>query len=178
MARLRKFVAYRRIDKKPYTRYSKYKKHSFIKAKPHCRIARFNTGDPKRKFELVFHLQSKSNLQIRDNAIEAARIACNRTMEKVLGKGGFYLNTRVFPHHILRENPLAAGAGADRLSTGMAHSFGKPIGIAVRVKEGQPIFSLRSNKSNLQLAKRALKKASQKLPCKCTIAVEEFVQKQ
>jgi len=178
MARLRKFVAYRRQDRKPYTRFSKYKKYSFIKAKPHCRIARFNTGDPKKNFELVFHLVSKDNLQIRDNAIEAARITCNRTMEKVLGKAGFYLNTRIYPHHILRENPLAAGAGADRLSTGMAHAFGKPIGIAVRIKEGQKMFSLRTNKANLPLAKRALKKASQKLPCKCTIKVEDFVQKQ
>ncbi len=178
MARLRKFVAYRRVDRKAYTRYSKYKKHSFVKAKPHCRIARFNTGDPKKKFEKVFHLQSKDTVQIRDNALEAARISCNRTMEKVLGKTGFYLTMRVYPHHIMRENPLAAGAGADRLSTGMAHAFGKPIGIAVRVKQGQPIFSLRTDGSNHLLAKRALKKASQKLPCKCSIAVEDFVQKQ
>ncbi len=174
MARIRKFVAYRRIDKKPYTRYSKYKKYSFIKAKPHCRVARFNTGDPKKKFELVLHLLTKDNVQIRDNALEAARISCNRTMEKDLGKGGFYLTMRVYPHHILRENPLAAGAGADRLSTGMAHSFGKPIGIAVRAKQGQPIFSLRTDKVNTRLAKRSLKKASQKLPCKCSISIEPY----
>jgi large subunit ribosomal protein L10e len=178
MARLRKFVAYRRIDKKPYTRFSKYKKYSFIKAKPVCRIARFNSGDPKKEFDLVFHLDAGANLQIRDNAIESSRIACNRTMEKVLGKTGFYLNTRIYPHHILRENPLAAGAGADRLSTGMAHSFGKPIGTAVRLKKGQHIFSLRTDKANLILAKKALKKASHKLPCKCSISIEKFVKKQ
>lgn len=178
MARLRKFVCYRRQDRKAYTRFSKYKKHSFVRAKPNCRIARFNTGDARKEFDLVFHLVSKEKLQIRDNAIEAARISCNRTMEKAIGKGMFYLQTRVFPHHILRENPLAAGAGADRLSTGMAHAFGKPIGIAVRIREGQEIFSLRANKGNLLTAKKALKKASQKLPGKCTIAVEEFIQKQ
>lgn len=178
MARLRKFVSYRRVDKKPYTRFSKYKKYSFVKAKPNCRIARFNSGDSKKNFDLVFHLESKDILQIRDNAIESSRIACNRTMEKVLGKAGFYLTTRIYPHHILRENPLASGAGADRLSTGMAHSFGKPIGIAARVKKGQQILSLRTDKVNLQLAKRALKKASHKLPGKCTIKIENFVQKQ
>jgi len=178
MAKLRKFVCYRRQDKRPYTRFSKYKKHSFIKAKPNCRIARFNTGDAKKNFDLVFHLMTKEVLQIRDNAIEAARITCNRTMEKALGKGMFYLQTRVFPHHILRENPLASGAGADRLSTGMAHSFGKPIGIAVRAKIGQELFSLRANKNNIILAKRALKKASQKLPGKCSIKIEKFIQKQ
>ncbi len=174
MARLRKFVSYRRIDKKPYTRYSKYKKYSFVKAKPHCRIARFNTGDAKKKFELIVHLTSKENVQIRDNALEAARVTCNRTMEKFAGKGTFYLTIRVYPHHILRENPLASGAGADRLSTGMAHSFGKPIGVAVRARVGQELISVRTDKVNLLTAKKALKKSSQKLPCKCSIAIEEL----
>ena len=47
---------------------------------------------------------------------------------------GYFFQLRIYPHHILRENPLAAGAGADRMSTGMKCAFGKPISVAARVK--------------------------------------------
>lgn len=168
MARLRKAVAYRTLER-PYTRYSKYKKQRFVRARPVCRVVRFDMGNAKREFETSLHLLVKSDLQIRDNAIEAARQTCNRALEKVLGKTGYHLKVRVYPHHVLRENPLAAGAGADRMSTGMAHSFGKVIGIAAQLKKGQTIFSARINKKDLNLGRTALTKASRKLPCKCAI---------
>ncbi len=173
MARIRKFTAYRRIDKKPYTRYSKYKKLSYVRARPVCKVVRFDMGDPHPKYDCVLHVIAKSSLQIRDNAIESARQTCNRVLEKTLGKTGYHLLVRIYPHHILRENPLASGAGADRLSTGMAHSFGKPIGIAARVKEGSPVFTLKINKANLQLGKDALKRTVYKIPCHCTIIEEK-----
>ncbi|MBW2986799.1 50S ribosomal protein L16 [Candidatus Woesearchaeota archaeon] len=168
MARLRKAVAYRKLER-PYTRFSKYKKQRFVRAKPVCRVVRFDMGNATKEFETSLHLVVRSDLQIRDNALEAARQTCNRALEKVLGKSGYHLKVRVYPHHVLRENPLAAGAGADRMSTGMAHSFGKVIGIAARLKKGQAVFSTRINKKDLTLGKTALTKASRKLPCKCTI---------
>ena len=76
------------------------------------------------------------------------------------------------PHHILRENPLASGAGADRMSTGMAHSWGKPISLAARVHEGQDIMVLDVTKDMLENAKKALKRASYKLPCSCRIQID------
>jgi large subunit ribosomal protein L10e len=78
-----------------------------------------------------------------------------------------------YPHHILRENPLAAGAGADRFSTGMAHSFGKPISVAAQFKKGQPVFRLAINKEKLEVGRSALKRAQYKLPCDCLIEVFE-----
>jgi large subunit ribosomal protein L10e len=168
MARLRKAVAYRKLER-PYTRYSKYKKQRFVRARPVCRVVRFDMGNAKREFDTSLHLISKADLQIRDNAIESARQTSNRALEKVLGKIGYHLKVRLYPHHVLRENPLAAGAGADRMSTGMAHSFGKVIGIAARVKKGQTLFSLRINKKDLDLGRKALTKASRKMPCKCAI---------
>src|SRR3989344_5417395 len=118
MARLRKFSAYQRIER-PYTRKSKYKKKDFIKGAPPVRIVAFDMGNLKRKFESSFSLVSKENVQVRQNAIESARMTANRYLEKNLGKTGFHLKIRIYPHHILRENPLASGAGADRMSTGM-----------------------------------------------------------
>ena len=52
---------------------------------------------------------------------------------------------RIYPHHIMRENPLATGAGADRMSTGMKKSFGKTIGVAARVHKGQTLVTVNVN---------------------------------
>jgi len=168
MARLRKFTAYKKMER-PYTRVSKFKKKSFIKANPNIVIVRFEMGDPKRKFEYTFNLISKSTLQIRHNALESARQSSNRVLEHALGTSGYFFKLKVYPYHILRENPLASGAGADRFSTGMAHPFGKPIGKAAQIKKGQIIASLSVDKAHLQLAKLAMKRVIYKLPCSCLI---------
>ena len=170
MARLRKFVSYRRTER-PYTRTSKFKAKSYIRMSPSVKIVRFDTGDLNKKFDCTLNLLSKSELQIRDNALESARQTSNKLLETYLGLNGFHLKVKVYPYHILREHALAAGAGADRFSSGMAHSFGKPTGIAARIKKGQTIFQVSVNKENLGVAKQALERASKKLPCSCMIQV-------
>ncbi len=176
MATKRKAVSYRRLER-PYTRFSKYKKLNYVRARPVCRVVKFEMGDLNSRFDYILHLVSKKNLQIRDNAIESARQTGNRLLEKTIGKTGYFFKTRVYPHHVLRENPLAAGAGADRMSTGMAHSFGKPIGVAARVKEGQELFTVKVNKQHIEIARKALKRASTKLPCTCSIVQESAIKK-
>jgi len=173
MAKKRKFCAYRALER-PYTRFSKYKKMSYVKAKPVCRIVRFNMGSTKKTFKYMLRLISKGDLHIRDNAIESARLTANRLLEGSLGKFGFRLKIMAYPHHILRENPLAAGAGADRMSTGMKCSFGKTIGVAARVRKDQPLFTLEVNKPALDTAKLALKRASTKLPSSYIIEITEI----
>jgi len=116
-------------------------------------------------------VKTKSALQIRHNALESARLTANKALEKNLGKNNYFLKMRVFPHHILRENPLAAGAGADRMSTGMAHSYGKNVSIAAQLKQGQPVFEVDVDESGLKTAKLAMHRISHKLPCKCTIQI-------
>lgn len=172
MARLRKFVCYRTIER-PYTRFSKYKKLAYVKARPVCKIVRFNMGVQDADYEFTLHLVSKDDLQIRDNSVESARQTGNRLLEKTLGTTGYYFMTRVYPHHILRENPLASGAGADRMSTGMAHSFGKTMGVAAQVKKGRPLFTIKTSKENLPIARLALKRASHRLPCSTRIVTEQ-----
>jgi len=171
MAKLRKFAAYRRVER-PYTRKSKYKKKSFVKAPPNMRIVTFDMGNLQKTFEYSMHLCAKTHLQIRHNALESARQTSNRFLEKALGKGGYSMKVRVYPHHVLRENPLAAGAGADRMSTGMQLAFGKAIGLAAQVKEGQPIFTVCVDKANIAPGRIALERASKKLPCTCRVVIE------
>ena len=172
MARIRKGCSYRRVER-AYTRISKFREKSFIRITPHPKIVRYDMGEMQKKFQYTLDLISKNRLQIRDNAIESARQTSNRFLEKKLGATGYFYKIRIYPHHILRENPLAAGAGADRMSTGMAHSFGKPIGIAAQIREGQTLFTLNVDKSNIEVAKQALERASKKLPCSCRISIVE-----
>jgi large subunit ribosomal protein L10e len=167
MARLRKFAAYQKIER-PYTRTSKYKKKSYIKARPHSVLVRFNHGDVNGKFEKTFYLLAQKDIQIRQNALEAARQTSNRVLEK-LGKNAYFMRIRKYPFHILRENPLASGAGADRMSTGMKMSFGKPIGTAAQVHVGDILFEVRVLEKDIKSAKLALQRASKKLPCSCRI---------
>ena len=172
MVRLRKFVSYRRLER-PYTRTSKFKAKAYIRMNPNPKVVRFDTGDANKDFNCTLNLLSKSDLQIRDNALESARQTSNKLLESYLGLNGFHMKVKVYPYHVLREHALAAGAGADRFSSGMAHSFGKPIGIAARIKKGQTIFQVSVDKQNLQIAKQALERASKKLPCSCTIEIIE-----
>ncbi len=172
MAKLKKFCAYRRTER-PYTRISKFRNKSFIRTRPASKIIKFVMGAPRKQFQYDLTLLSKDTLQIRHNAIESARQSSNRVLEKGLGKSGYVFRINIFPHHILRENPLAAGAGADRMSTGMKMSFGKPIGVAAQVKKGQRIVTISVDKAGLELAKKAAKRVIHKIPCSCSIKVNE-----
>ncbi|MBW2979156.1 50S ribosomal protein L16 [Candidatus Woesearchaeota archaeon] len=173
MARLRKGIAYRNLER-PYTRVSKFREKSFIRATPRVNIIKFTMGDPNGKFEYRLDLVSKDSIQVRHNALEASRLTVNRHLEKKLGKKGYHFKLRVYPFHILRENPIAAGAGADRVSKGMKQSFGKPIGSAAQISAGQSIMFVDVNKADIPVAKTALERAIKKLPCKCTIKISEI----
>lgn len=170
MAKLRRFSAYRRLER-PYTRISKYKAQSYVKTNPHKHVVSYNMGTQKKKFSHTMLLLSKVNIQIRDNSIESARLTCSKLLETSIGLTSYFLQIRKYPHHILREHAMATGAGADRFSSGMARSFGVPIGSAARVARGDLIFQLSLDEQNLDLGKKALKRAISKLPCRCLIEV-------
>ena len=174
MARLRKAVAYRNLER-PYTRKSKFKKNNFVRGSPVIKVVRFEMGNKSQKniFSSKLYLKADESMQIRQNSLESARLAINRLLEGNLTNKGFFCMLRIYPHHILRENPLASGAGADRMSTGMKKSFGKTISVAAQVKQGNILFEVRVNKENIALAKKALHKASTKLPCSCRIEIIE-----
>jgi large subunit ribosomal protein L10e len=170
MAKVRKFAAYQKLER-PYTRISKYTKKNFVRGGfPHMKVIKFDMGNPRKEYETVIKLNSEKAMNIRHNAIESARMTSNRTLEKGIGKE-YHLRIKIYPFHVLRENPLASGAGADRMSTGMKKSYGKSISCAARVKEGQTLMELRINKNNVKLGKLALQKASKKFPCSCKVVV-------
>jgi large subunit ribosomal protein L10e len=170
MARIRKFVAYQKLER-PYTRISKYTKKNYVRGgRPHMAIIKFDMGNPTKKYDTVIKLNVCRAMNIRANALESARLTSNRHLERALGKN-YHLRLKVYPFHVLRENPLASGAGADRMSTGMKKSFGKSIGTAARMREGQTVIELRLDKVNVKVGREALSKSSKKLPCSCKIIV-------
>jgi large subunit ribosomal protein L10e len=171
MAKLRKFIAYRSIER-PYTRISKFNKKNFVRGGfPNLKIVKFDLGTVNGEYNCTISLIAKKMTNVRHNALEAARLTSNKLLNTRLGKA-YHLRIKTYPHHILRENPLASGAGADRMSTGMKKSFGKIIGAAARVREGQAILELKVDKANLRVGKEALIRASKKLPCSCKLAID------
>ncbi len=169
MAKLRKGSAYNKSLKRPYTRKSKFRAKSYVRASPHSKVVRYEMGNVQKLFEYTLMLVPKKELQIRHNALEAARQSGNKLLESKLGKGNYHMQLRKVPHHILRENALASGAGADRMSTGMAASFGKIVGLAAQIHKGDIIFQVETDKANLATAKLALIRCKNKLPCSCQI---------
>ena len=164
---LRKGKCYRTV-KRAYTRKSKYKKKGFIKTVPANKIVKYDLGNLKKDFEGKAELLSKQKVQIRHNALESARIVINRRLHKNLGNN-YHLKLNIYPHHVLRENKMLTGAGADRMQSGMKHSFGKAIGVAAQVKINQRIFTIGVDKKDLPLAREALAAAISRMPCKCRV---------
>ncbi|MBI1972886.1 50S ribosomal protein L16 [Candidatus Woesearchaeota archaeon] len=169
MAGLRKGISYRFLER-PYTRKSKFKYKNYVKAVPNSKVVRYDMGDVQKQYAVRVDLIAKDALQIRHNAIESARQIVNRHLILKL-KNNYYLKIRMYPHHVLRENKMLTGAGADRMQTGMQLAFGRPVGIAAQIRRGKPIISVKVDKADIDAAKYALRKATPRLPGHYGIAI-------
>jgi large subunit ribosomal protein L10e len=142
-----------------------YTSKKFAPGAPNPKVARFTTGKSRPDYDYLIKLVSEGRVQIRHNALEAARVAASKKVA-LLGEENYFLVVKTYPHQILRENKLIATAGADRLQEGMRKAFGKPIGLAARVGIGSTILELSVKAENLEKAKESMKAASTKLPMK------------
>ena len=166
---LRPGRCYRRWER-PNSRQSvRVPKKGYVKGVPKPKIAQYEMGT-KGEYERSVFLVPENTLQIRHNALESARMSAIKHLEK--NSKAFFFKLRVYPFHVIRENPLATGAGADRFQQGMRQSFGKPIGMVAQVEKGQKLFEVQINNDSLDIAKKALKRASQKLPLKYRVIIE------
>ena len=158
---------YRKVKGQAYTR------KKYIRGSPQPKITKFTMGDPTGSFEYQAFLIAQKEVQIRHNALEAARVATNRVLSEKLGES-YLLRILPYPHAVLRENKMIFGAHADRLQDGMRRAFGKAIGTAARVKSNQPVLVVNVNESGLEVAKEALKRGGAKLPTTCRIFIEKI----
>lgn len=167
---LRKASAYSKKKFVAYTRISKRKNKSYIKAVPNQKIVKFAMGDQPgfalEKLPYQLTLVTEENVQIRHNALEACRQFINRKLELSF-PGQFYFRVMVFPHHIQREHRMLTGAGADRMSAGMQLSFGKAMGKSAIMKKGEGIFFVALNSPKaVAFTRHLFKQIKAKLPCK------------
>lgn len=156
---------YRKITQRPYTR------REFMGGVPGLRILQFQSGNKSADFPVELDLVVEERGQVRHTALEAMRITAVRYMDKKAGRENYHLMVRTYPHHVLRQNKQASGAGADRVSMGMRLSFGKPIGTAARVQAGQKIMTIRTVARAIPFAKDAMRKAQNKISMPCHMDV-------
>ena len=175
---IRKASSYSQKKARPFTRNSRNKSKSYIKTVPQNKVVKYHIGSQKDyregKHKYAVRMISEGRSQMRDNALEAARQFLTKSLdEQALGQ--YYLAVKVFPHHLLRENKTAAGAGADRMSSGMTHSYGIVIGRAAIVKPGQDVFFISCTTDKIaRIARDSLSAVKAKMPCKMTIIFEKI----
>ena len=173
---LRKALTYSKKYARPYTRVSRAKSKSYIKVVPQNKVVKYSLGNIKAfhegKFPFTIRLISEEQIQIRDNALESGRQLLVKYLDEKLPTI-YYLELKVHPHHIQRNNKTAAGAGADRLSSGMSRSFGNVEGRAAIVKAGQDVFVIHiENDTNARVAREIMQMVKSKLPCRAKIIFE------
>ena len=178
MGTLRAASAYTKRKVTPYTRVSKRRQKSYIKAVPAQKIVKFTMGKKIEEGKLKHILKivtAEKQMQIRHNAMEACRQFINKKLDKELN-GNYGFKILPFPHHIQRENKMITGAGADRMQTGMQLSFGKAMGKSAIVKEGKTIFLMAlPNERAVVIARKIFKQVKPKIPGR-TKAVYEKVE--
>jgi large subunit ribosomal protein L10e len=161
---------YREITNPAYTR------REYITGIPGSKIAQHNMGALKTDpddYPVHISLELEEECQVRHGSLESARLSANRTMLKQVGQENYKMVLRKFPHHVIRENKQATGAGADRVSDGMRQSFGKPVGTAARINPGERVFTIYCSVEDAPVAKDALRRAYNKMSPPCRIVVEK-----
>ncbi|WP_128477347.1 50S ribosomal protein L16 [Halorussus pelagicus] len=161
---------YREISKPPYTR------REYITGIPGSKIAQHQMGNleaDQEDYPIQISLLTEEECQLRHDALEASRLSANRHLLKELGEGNYKMMLRKFPHHVIRENKQATGAGADRVSDGMRQAFGKVVGTAARIPRNDRIFTVWCQPEQADVAKDALRRAYNKISPPCRVKVEK-----
>jgi large subunit ribosomal protein L10e len=160
---------YREISKPAYTR------REYITGIPGSKIAQHNMGDAQKDaddYPVQISLVTEEEVQIRHGSLEASRLSANRHMLKNAGENNYKMVLRKFPHHVIRENKQATGAGADRVSDGMRAAFGKIVGTAARIQSGERLFTAYCDVDQAAVVKEAYRRAYNKITPPCRIVVE------
>ncbi len=163
MAKLRPGRTCRTPNSQAWARFSRSKpRKNFVRALPHTSIQIFDMGKDIPEYDLRIILAPEEPIQLRSNALEAARLVAHKYLEASIPEG-FYMKLMVYPHNVIREHKMAVGAGADRVSRGMSEAYGRPVSVAARIRPRQPVFLVKTRRANREVAVSALRRASAKL---------------
>ncbi len=151
-----------------------YTRKEYMAGIPGSKIVRFTMGNTSEQFPYRVKLITRKSGQILHNALESARIAAMRHLERRLERKNFLLKIVPYPHQVIREHKRVNVAQADRFQEGMKKAYGKPAAVAARVDRRDTIFYAEVEQKNLSEAKKALEKASNKLPMPMKIIIEKM----
>eukprot|EP00992_Anisonema_acinus_P008423 TRINITY_DN4511_c0_g1_i1.p1 TRINITY_DN4511_c0_g1~~TRINITY_DN4511_c0_g1_i1.p1 ORF type:complete len:238 (-),score=77.59 TRINITY_DN4511_c0_g1_i1:63-722(-) len=160
-----------------YCKNKPYPKSKFCRGVPDPKIRIYDVGQKKQPvdaFPVCVHLISMEKEQISSEALEAARISANKFLVKNAGKDAFHIRMRPHPYHVIRINKMLSCAGADRLQTGMRGAYGKPNGLAARVRIGQVLISVRTRENCKQHVLEAFRRAKFKFAGRQIVAVSKY----
>ncbi len=157
---------YRRQTQHAYTR------REYMGGVPGNRILQYTSGQPNGDYPLTLHLIAEEQGQLRHTALESMRQTAVRALDATLGRENYFLQVRVYPHHVLRQNKQASGAGADRVSMGMRLAFGKAVGTAARIEAGQALLTVKVPARGFAAAKDSMRKCYNKVATPCHVDVE------
>jgi len=157
-------------------RWKKTKKgrREYLHGVPDSKIRMFTMGNGHAEYDYELLLINDEQQQISHFALEAARVAANRTLRDRIGKDDYFLRILVYPHHVVREHKMMSFAGADRLQEGMRRAYGRPWATAARVYRDQKLMSVNINKKHLAMGQRALSVARMKFPRRSHIETKEL----
>merc|ERR1711981_1092112 len=163
---------YRYCNGKPWP------KSRYNRGVPDPKLRIYDVGAKRAGYKdlpIAIHLVSDEREQLSSEGLEAARITCNKYLNKNCGKDNYHFRIRVHPWHVLRINKMLSCAGADRLQSGMRNAWGKAYGKACRVKIGTELMSIRTSKANVQFALDAFRRARMKFPGRQKVAISRKV---
>merc|ERR1712141_617501 len=163
---------YRYCNGKPWP------KSRYNRGVPDPKLRIYDVGAKKAVHDALpvcIHLVSDEREQICSEALEAARITCNKYLNKTCGKDFYHMRIRIHPWHVIRINKMLSCAGADRLQSGMRNAWGKAYGKACRVKIGDQLMSIRTIKQNVPHALEAFRRARMKFPGRQKVAVSSKI---
>merc|ERR1712093_373685 len=153
-------------------------KSRYNRGVPDPKLRIYDVGNKKARFDalpIAIHLVSDEREQLLSEGLEAARITCNKYLNKTIGKDGYHFRIRVHPWHVIRINKMLSCAGADRLQSGMRNAWGKAYGKACRVKIGTQLISIRTYQKNICHALEAMRRARMKFPGRQKVAISRKV---
>jgi large subunit ribosomal protein L10e len=163
----------RDIKGQPWARVSQATpRKSFVKGAPRPKVRQYDMGADKY-YEQEMELVAETPVQLRDNAMEAARQAANGYLDRTL-VADYYLKLRKYPHLVLREHAALGVAGADRISKGMKKAFGRPKGRLAQFQLGDAFFTCRVPTAGVPAAREAFRRASRKLSGKWRLVFRDI----
>jgi len=145
---------------------SRSHRKEFVRGGADPKIRMYDVGNRKMsvdKFDVIIGLMMTKTCRISHLTLEAIRVSINRRLTDAAGKDNFHLRIRAKPYDVYREHAMMAFAGADRISSGMRKSFGRPIGRCCRLRPKQIICDAGVNLKNIEAVKKAFLVAATKI---------------